>query len=365
MIGARTQDRGLATRETLAPKRPAGARHFDPAAAGKVLAKKIAGSWLRLRFARPPGPAGARLVLMYHQVVAARPATDHRAGMEITAATLKAHLAELGRHFELVSLARIADPEPSGRPLCALTFDDGWRDNYEVAFPILRQLGVAATIFLPAGLIGTGRHPWFARLWALAAQARDEGKGQAFAAFFARRLPGWGRPGLGEGQLPALVAAMLAVPGTEIEETIGEAFMALGLAERSTRQLLSWEEAACMGRGGVSFGSHGLRHYALPPLPRTEKEAEIGDSLAILRAKGLPVVPFFCFPNGRWDRESLDLLAEAGYRGGVTTDMGCNFGRAEPFLLQRIALHDYIASTPSLLWYRLWQAGLGERGRKA
>jgi len=114
---------------------------------------------------------GSRLlVLMYHRVLPA----DHadrlieQPGMYVSPQTLDLHLTVLKRHFPVVHLDEWLSAAQRGGPLpsraCALTFDDGWRDNFEHAFPVLLRHRAPATIFLVSSMTGTLRQFWPNRL---------------------------------------------------------------------------------------------------------------------------------------------------------------------------------------------------------
>ncbi|HEX2722803.1 MAG TPA: polysaccharide deacetylase family protein [Gemmatimonadaceae bacterium] len=96
-------------------------------------------------------------ILLYHKVADAAPATNYPA-IHIPAALFEAQMTMLSRVGRVISLADYLAYRrgQSKLPVNAvvLTFDDGYRDNYETAFPILRRLGLPATIFLPSALIG-------------------------------------------------------------------------------------------------------------------------------------------------------------------------------------------------------------------
>ena len=110
------------------------------------------------------------LVLTYHRVLPEGHPERAREqpGMLVSPELLAMHLQVLAGHFSFVHLddwlrAAADGNPPPGRSL-ALTFDDGWRDTYDHAFPILRQAGAPATVFLVTDLVGTSYSFWPNRL---------------------------------------------------------------------------------------------------------------------------------------------------------------------------------------------------------
>ena len=89
-------------------------------------------------------------------------------GMYVSPDTLAMHLRVLKRHFEIVDLGDWLRRQRDGSALpdraCCITFDDGWRDNFQHGFPVLRAARVPATIFLVADFIGTRYRFWPNRL---------------------------------------------------------------------------------------------------------------------------------------------------------------------------------------------------------
>jgi peptidoglycan/xylan/chitin deacetylase (PgdA/CDA1 family) len=99
------------------------------------------------------------LVLMYHRVVSdASKAKSLEPGMYVTAATFEKQIRVLAEQYTLQTMDGIGEwlsgTFLGSRPVCAITFDDGWRDNYDVAFPILERFHAPATVFLITGSIG-------------------------------------------------------------------------------------------------------------------------------------------------------------------------------------------------------------------
>jgi hypothetical protein len=104
-----------------------------------------------------------------------------------------------------------------------------------------------------------------------------------------------------------------------------------------------------------------MRHYILPTLKADRKREEIFGSLEMLHKTGLAEQPVFSYPNGDWDEESIRLLVDAGYKGAVTTRLGFNDKKTNLFLMNRVGFHEAISDTPSLFWFRIFQAYLSER----
>jgi peptidoglycan/xylan/chitin deacetylase (PgdA/CDA1 family) len=101
----------------------------------------------------------ADAVLMYHRVLPdAADASAIEPGMYVRASTFERHLDTLTSRWQLATLSSVLESPRDDRPRVALTFDDGWRDNLETAWPILRSRGLSATIFLVTDWCAAGRH---------------------------------------------------------------------------------------------------------------------------------------------------------------------------------------------------------------
>jgi peptidoglycan/xylan/chitin deacetylase (PgdA/CDA1 family) len=106
---------------------------------------------------------GLAHILVYHSVVADDASVER--ATQVSARTFSAQLAWIRRAgFDVVTVSRLHDPGAGqGRPRLAVTFDDGYRDNFEIAWPILRAFGYPATFFLATDYLG-GR-AWFNDDW--------------------------------------------------------------------------------------------------------------------------------------------------------------------------------------------------------
>lgn len=103
------------------------------------------------------------LVLLYHRVTDQLPPHE----LAVPVAAFRRQMEYLAKNCDVLSMdgllqvlagrAASAGPGGSGRPKVVITFDDGYRDNYTNAYPVLKELGLPATIFLITGMIGTDK----------------------------------------------------------------------------------------------------------------------------------------------------------------------------------------------------------------
>jgi len=285
--------------------------------------------------------AGGRrvLILSYHRVVDDFEGERKRCipGLLISRETFRRHLEEARRSgYELASLETalevMAGRRAAPRDLCVITFDDGYRDVYLHAFPILKALGVPATVYLPAAFIGTDRRFNHDRLFHLAGMALRS------------RTP-----------VPLLepVAAGKTTLSAALDDYLGEvrtdeAIALIGQLEKAvcgpllpeSGEVMSWDEVREMQRAGISFGAHTLGHCVLTTEPLEVVEREVrGSREWIERELGAPVRDF-AYCNGWYSDVVVQVLARCGFRSAVTTEDYANAVGGDPFALKRKVLHE-------------------------
>lgn len=295
------------------------------------------------------------VILMYHRVLKDSSGAICDPAMFVTAQTFESHIQELSRFFEFVPIESIIENKANKRR-CAVTFDDGWKDNYDFAFPVIKKYGITATVFMPVRMIGQDKRFWFQSLWELYREAEQHNGGAEFINHFIGIVPSWRPKGLKAEDADALISGLKHLPADELDGIIEDARARLSLSPLQARDTLNWDEAREMGLHGIAFGSHGLDHRILTRTDSETKKAEVFDSLRILKHSGVRVSDFFSYPNGEYDEESASLVKEAGYIGAVTTALGCNLPGENPFTLKRIGMHEHISGSPNLMWFRLMQA---------
>ena len=329
--------------------------------AKKVL--KIASGYALKRILFSSSPSiKVNLILMYHRVLPSLPGGYSEPGLALKATTFEMHLEQVSKVFNLVSLKTFIQRMNQEKGLCAITFDDAWIDTYEVAFPILKKFRAPATVFVPTGLVGKRHCFWFDNLTTLANLSVKKNTLSQFLQFFAHLFPDWKPLRLTNSSICELISYMKILPSNKLDEIISSAYASIGIAEENSRTMIDWEHMGEMGRFEISFAPHGSHHYILPTLSSEMKMEEIFKPIQVLIEKGINTVPVFSYPNGSWDDESMRLVDMAHYKAAVTTRLGYNNQRTNPLLLNRIGLHEFTSNTPSLFWFRIFQAVIAGQG---
>jgi peptidoglycan/xylan/chitin deacetylase (PgdA/CDA1 family) len=309
---------------------------------------------------RWPGLHPRLWILMYHRIL---PPDDLRTeaeepGMIVTPETFRKHIGWLRPKFELIHLGEWVQRARQGksvpRKACAITFDDGWRDNHEFAFPILEETGAPATVFAVSHMIGTEGAFWPNRL-ARILNTPEFHETQSPALDWLRKLvPTTLALPLDRDQVSSVISAAKALPDREISERLDRIEHEIHLDPPAGRSLLNWDELRAMAQSGlVEVGSHTCRHVRLNDAMSAEQTThEILDSQRLLQEQLDRPVRLFCYPNGDVTPAGLDLVRKH-YDGAVTTQMGINTPDTSPYQLMRTAIHEDISARRSAFFARL------------
>jgi peptidoglycan/xylan/chitin deacetylase (PgdA/CDA1 family) len=252
---------------------------------------------------------GRARILMFHGTPRSR------------ARALERVLRYVRRHFDVVPLAQVARDAASRdvrfRRQVAITFDDGLRNNVEVAYPILRRLGMPATFFVCPALID-------ARRWLWNHEARQRLK----------RLSG------SASDIESIVQQMKALPLDRrhaMEESIRARTpdFAPTAVERHEFDLAGWDELRGLDPAVITLGSHTLTHPILTSLSPASLERELGESRRALERKLGRAVEQFAYPNGDFD-DAVLACARRHYPVAVTVEEGFVATGADPLRLARV-----------------------------
>jgi len=269
---------------------------------------------------------GAVVVLVFHRVLdetGYRKTFSQRENIvrERTFRKLVAHVA--GR-YESVSLQKAEPGTPCKKPRVAFTFDDGWGDNYGVAFPITREYRIPLVIFVACGLIGRNTPFWPERVIALLRSVQ---------------------PPVEEAQITAMIESLKKCTPQEREQrltSLSEQACEKGtsLELSNADGTLSWQEIVEMDEAGVQFGSHTQTHQILTRVQAETARQEVLESKAVLERALGKRCDAFSYPNGNWSPETRRLLAEAGFKVAGTMDLGAWTVSCDPLCIPRINVYE-------------------------
>jgi len=261
--------------------------------------------------------------------------------MRIAGAELERILAWFAARYEVLDLGRALErlEQPGKQSLVALTMDDGYRDNLTELVPLLRRLGLSATVYLESAPLEERRPNWTHKFsWTLErtgaeryAQLLRERSGLALA------------PGLSAYQLKR--ALKYEAPVAERTRAVDELFREQGGDERALcEQLyLDWPEVRELERAGVEIGAHTHSHEILARLEPAEARREIESSKQHLeRGLGHPLKSF-AYPFGRrWDYHAAAKhgAREAGFASATTTHAGTHRAGGDRYELRRVMISE-------------------------
>ena len=277
-------------------------------------------------------------ILMYHNV----------GGEDLSEKSFRAGLGYLRRNFSVISLGEMVR-KLQQRELIAgnevvLTFDDGYRNMLTVVQPILQKFKMPATIFVCPGLVENRQ--W---LWTQDVRERLASISPVQLDHFAAEQ-GW--PSLDSERL---VQRMKKMPHHERLaqcERIRERTKTFYVSDlrRAEFELMTWAELAALDPALITIGSHTSTHPILSAMSLEEARGEIAGSRQLLEKQLGRPVEFFCYPNGDYSKEVVELVRQ-NYTAAVTTEWRPVGQKDDLSQLPRISA----AGPPSLLAWRMFR----------
>jgi len=249
----------------------------------------------------------------------------------------------LRRHYRLVSLdsmVALLDDHASTGQFIAVTFDDGYRDVYTHAFPVLQSLQIPATIYLTVAAIEEDSVAWYDRIF-LALSLVQANKFDVMLDKPRRFL--LSNPASRLRAAEEIISYLRRIPGTMRMEFCRELDERVVVpSDQIAGRMLTWEQIRAMQGAGVCFGSHTLSHPAISRLSRASLDDELCISKQTIENRLQAPVKDFAYPFGKPADygDTVSVISDFAYRTAVTTNWGLNSANTDRFRLRRVSICD-------------------------
>jgi peptidoglycan/xylan/chitin deacetylase (PgdA/CDA1 family) len=254
------------------------------------------------------------ILLLYHRIIEENstylnkgPVVQHKISH------FEKEIKYLKKHYQVMNIDKLIHRMQNGleciKPCISITFDDGYLDNYEFAYPILKKYEVPATIYLATSLIGTNERTWTDQIeFAIMEAEKDHFK---LPELF-RKEAIWIKSRIQKERANIKIAeALKLIPDEKRQELMRKIFKTLEIdrnkVDGKARRMLNWEEVQKMARDGITIGSHGHTHSILSKMSVDKAKEDILTSKKIIEEKLGIKVKHFSFPNGREEDFSEEL----------------------------------------------------------
>jgi len=283
-------------------------------------------------------------VLAYHRIAdVAAPGMEFDPGVvSATPEMFERQMRHVAREFTVIGMPDLHEHLTTGRRLperpALITFDDGYRDNYDAAFPVLRAMGLPAVIFLVTGAIGTDRVMWWDELsYLLGRTDRSRAElplaGPRTVATTADRA----------AVRTEMLRLLKAVPDVARATAMDDLRVALDVPAPRPRTplFMGWDEVEHLVANGVECQPHTVDHPLLIRVDAERARAEVARSAAEIVARTGRPARAFAYPNGDYDATTLQALRDAGISMAFTMRLGpctADAVRSAPLEIPRVPL---------------------------
>lgn len=284
---------------------------------------------------------GPRLsVLIFHRVL---PATDPLFPTEIDRTRFEQLMRLVRQAFDVLPLVEAVERAGDGTlppRAAAITFDDGYADNHDVAWPVLRQLGLPATVFVSSGFLDGGRMWNDTLIEAVRLSRRDM---VDLPEFGLQRAPlqTWQQR---RHAIECLIGKVKYMSLGDRQVALTRVLQVLAVDRLPSDLMMRSDQVRTLHAQGVGIGAHTVDHPILQTLPDHESERQIVAGRQALQDLLQAPVPLFAYPNGRPDRDfsaaHVELVRRAGFRAAFTTAPGVVRRGDDPMQLGRFTPWD-------------------------
>jgi peptidoglycan/xylan/chitin deacetylase (PgdA/CDA1 family) len=263
-------------------------------------------------------------ILSYHGVGDDVRADLNADGMVVSEEMFDMQMRILKEHYvvlPLVEACRALNEGTLAHNAVALTFDDGYLNNYETASAILSRYSFPATFFVTTSFMDGARYPWW---WALRKAVMD-----GLCA------------GVSGAELPALEASLRNRSLVERDAELARLGVVCAWSE-GLPKMMDWELVEILARQGFDIGGHTMHHVSLAHESDETIRMEVLDGLQVLEREGITPSACFAYPYGKYSNLAVpeELFEEAGIEFAVMDETGINYPDSHPLMLKRMGITD-------------------------
>lgn len=302
-----------------------------------------------------------RYIICYHRVITEGQAQEEgvHSSMWISPEVFENQVSWMKSIGEIVSYDRILDFNAyNDRPLFAITFDDGWKDNLTHALPILKDNNANALIFLATSGIDNGGLFWpedVALKSLMAARRRPiENLNQAIRVAAQRNTPNARNADEAMQLIGQVVEEFKQLDQTNRDERLNKYYEMIDAKPEPLQGfMLNWSDVRLMSTSGISFGSHTHTHRICENSTHDEIEDELITSKhKIESATGKPI-DSFAYPNARYKGDEHLILKKTGFRYAFRLHNKAINASTDQFYMPRFISYQAIAKHPEYFKLRL------------
>jgi len=280
------------------------------------------------------------LVLLYHRVLPKIEFDPFRA--TVSEKTFSRQIDMLANTYPIISLndaiRQCQTQRIKSKVQVVLTFDDGYLDNYEFAFPILQKKGLTAAFFLSTAYIGSDKPLWDCELMEILYNNQHIREVKV-----GRRVV---RQSLLQPRIFFIRSALDKFKSLDSglrDETLGLLRENSKDAGLSKNRCMSWEQIKEVHRCGMEIGAHGVSHTSLTRIPFTRAEKEIKESKEIIEKNIEDACSHFAFPFGSrsdYSQGLIDCVRDSGFSSCLLNIHGYSHLKKDAFCFKRIIMKE-------------------------
>jgi peptidoglycan/xylan/chitin deacetylase (PgdA/CDA1 family) len=274
-------------------------------------------------------------ILAYHQVAELKDARTGDPSISATPACFAEQMRHVAKHYQAIAMPELLDAIEINVPLperaVLITFDDAYADFAEIAWPILKQFRLPATVFVPTAYPD---HPELTFWWQRLYRAFVNTSRTLLAETPLGPLP-LATPDQRQRSLRALIDHVPAIPHEAAMKMVDAVCAQLDEKPANSPSALSWDQLRQLAKEGLTLGSHTRNHPILTQISPLQIREEIRSSQQDLRREIGFALPIFCYPHGDHSDIVSSILRSEGISLAFTTLSGENRLDSADFLRLR------------------------------